>query len=157
MMMNDFCGEFGLERLSDVDKRMLNPLKLAYLGDSVFELYVRTYLITHYVMTPNEMSKKAITYVKASAQAFVIKNMMNVLTEDEITMVKRGRNQKSGSVPKNAALTDYRYATGFEALMGFLYLTEQFERAQWLALKAIEIIDNGISEFSSEGEQVEEI
>lgn len=157
MMMNEFSGAFGLERLSDTDKRMLNPLKLAYLGDSVFELYVRTYLMTHYVMTPNEMSQKAITYVKASAQAFVIKNMMTVLTEDEITMVKRGRNQKSGSVPKNAALTDYRYATGFEALMGYLYLTENFARAQWLALKAIEIVDHGISDLTSEGDQIEEV
>lgn len=157
--MNEFCNQFGLERLSETDRRMLNPLKLAFLGDAVFEVYVRTYLLTHYVMTPHEMSKKAITYVKASAQAYVIKNLMPYLEEDEVTMVKRGRNQKSGSVPKNAALTDYRYATGFESLMGYLYLQGHFERTQWLSLRAIEIIDNGIETIQEfeEGEAVEKI
>lgn len=150
--MNEFCNQMGLDKLTETDRRMLNPLKLAFLGDAVFEVYVRTYLMTHFVMTPHEMSKKAITYVKASAQAFVIKNLMNELTEAEATMVKRGRNQKSGSVPKNAALTDYRYATGFESLMGYLYLQGDFERTQWLALRAIDIIDNGVPELSVEDE-----
>nr|WP_244270533.1 ribonuclease III domain-containing protein [Proteiniborus ethanoligenes] len=107
---------------------MLSPLQLAYVGDAVYELFVRTYLLGTKNISVNELHKEAIEFVKAKAQADIIHNLEDKLTEEEWQMVKRGRNAKSGSAPKNANLLDYKYATGFETLVGFLYLTERYDR-----------------------------
>ncbi|MGX8797143.1 Mini-ribonuclease 3 [Fusibacter sp. JL298sf-3] len=139
--MEPFCSAMDLDGRSKREAGLLNPLKLAFLGDAVYEIYVRTYIMKHFVMTPHEMSKKAISYVKASEQAYAVKAMMAQLTEEEVRMVKRGRNQKSGSVPKNAQMSDYRYATGFEALLGYLFMSGDSKRAEALSLLAIELID----------------
>ncbi|SDZ25482.1 ribonuclease-3 family protein [Proteiniborus ethanoligenes] len=111
-----------------VDCKMLSPLQLAYVGDAVYELFVRTYLLGTKNISVNELHKEAIEFVKAKAQADIIHNLEDKLTEEEWQMVKRGRNAKSGSAPKNANLLDYKYATGFETLVGFLYLTERYDR-----------------------------
>ncbi len=135
--MKKFLSAMQLNPLDEQTVRMMNPLKLAYIGDAIYEAYIRTYLINQVVLTPHEMSKKAIFYVKASAQAALINGIRDQLTEEEWTLVKRGRNQHSSSVPKNALLSDYRYATGFEALIGYLYLVGNEDRI-------IEIVRDGI-------------
>ncbi|WP_425448435.1 Mini-ribonuclease 3 [Dethiothermospora halolimnae] len=124
-----------LKKITKVDKsydkrdaRMLSPLQLAYLGDSVYEVLVRTYLLTNNNVSVNKLHKKAIKYVKAKAQAGIVFSLEKNLTEEEWGIVKWGRNAKSLSVPKNANISDYKYATGFETLIGFLYLTEEFDR-----------------------------
>ncbi|GAU79710.1 Mini-ribonuclease 3 [Fusibacter sp. 3D3] len=139
--MNEFLETLKLDALKQMDVQMLNPLKLAYLGDAVYEAYIRTYLISKYTMTPNEMSKLAVKYVKASAQAKIAMHLQGELSEPEWTLIKRGRNQKSGSVPKNAVLSDYKYATGFEALIGYLYLVGEKKRIYEIIGRAIEIIE----------------
>ncbi len=140
--MNEFLRELTIEELKPMEVQMMNPLKLAYLGDAVYEAYIRTYIITKHTTTPNAMSKLAVKYVKASAQAQIAKVLQPELSEAEWTIIKRGRNQKSGSVPKNALLSDYKYATGFEALMGYLYLVGEKERIFKLIKRGIEIIEN---------------
>jgi len=112
----------------EIDKRRLSPLQLAYVGDAVYELFVRTYLLGVKDASVNELHKEAVKYVKAKAQADIIHFLEQALTEEEWAIVKRGRNAKSGSVPKNAKLQDYRYATGFETLVGYLYLEGNHKR-----------------------------
>ena len=112
-----------------VKARQLNPLVLAFVGDAIYEVFIRSYLVDlNRDMSVHKLHVKAISYVKAQAQSNIIKKLEPVLTEEEYTIYKRGRNSKSGTVPKNADLQEYRAATGFEALLGFLYLTEQNER-----------------------------
>ncbi|KPU26545.1 Mini-ribonuclease 3 [Caloranaerobacter sp. TR13] len=110
--------------------KMLSPLQLAYIGDAIYELLIRTYLLSKKNISVNELHKEAIRYVKAKAQANIVHNLQDKFTEEEWSVIKRGRNAKSGSAPKNADLIDYRYATGFEALLGFLYLIGDDERIQ---------------------------
>ncbi len=130
------CKDWG------VDLKTLSPLQFAYIGDAVYELFIRTYLIGRKNISVNELHKEAIEYVKAKAQADIIHYLEDKLTEEEWYMVKRGRNAKSGSAPKNANLLDYRYATGFETLIGYLYLTERHERI--LEIFSMIIDENGI-------------
>lgn len=120
--------------------RLLNPLVLAFIGDAVYEVFVRTYLInTHRDMLVHKLHVEAVTFVKAHAQSEFIKKLEDELKDDELSIYKRGRNAKSGSVPKNAAVQEYRAATGFEALFGFLYLTGQNERLEYIFNRVIEI------------------
>lgn len=128
-MGKDLCDGFkSICKGWGVDIKMLSPLQLAYIGDAVYELFIRTFLIGTKNISVNDLHKEAIEYVKAKAQADITHYLEDKLTEEEWQMVKRGRNAKSGSAPKNANLLDYRYATGFETLIGFLYLTERYER-----------------------------
>ncbi|KEI05052.1 Mini-ribonuclease 3 [Clostridium botulinum] len=107
----------------------LNPLVLAFIGDAIYEVFVRTYLVDeHRDMSAHKLHVKAVSFVKAHSQSELMKEMMDILTEEECRIFKRGRNAKSGTVPRNADVREYRMATGFEALMGFLYLTNQLER-----------------------------
>jgi ribonuclease-3 family protein len=114
--------------LSNSDIRMYNPLVLAYIGDSVYDTFIRTMLVSGGSIQVNKLHKKSIKFVQAKAQAEIIELLQNILTEDEQDIVRRGRNTKSGSVPKNADINDYRYATGFEALVGYLYLIGNTKR-----------------------------
>ncbi len=108
---------------------LYSPLVLAYIGDGVYELYVRNKLIDeHSDMPPHKLHILATTHVKASAQSNAMLLIESTLTEDELTIYKRGRNAKSATVPKNADVSEYRRATGFEALIGYLYLSEKKER-----------------------------
>ena len=116
----------------------MSPLVLAYLGDTVYESYIREHLIRQNM---NNLHKLAIQYSKAKAQATIIHEIENELTEEEMKIFKRGRNQKSHTAPKNADIIDYKYATGFEALIGYLYLGEEKERLEYIIQKGIEIIE----------------
>lgn len=107
--------------------RELSPLALAFLGDGVFELLVRTSLLNRN-KNPKTLHVQAIKSVKASAQARKIKSVMDILTEEELQVFKRGRNAKSHTVPRNADLIDYKEATGLEALFGYLYLLNRGNR-----------------------------
>lgn len=113
--------------LTGEDITMLSPLQLAYVGDAVYELLVRTYLLNK-GLNVKELHKSTIKYVKAKAQADIIHSIEESLTDDEKHFVKKGRNAKSNTTPKNADIIDYKYATGFECLVGYLYLTGQDER-----------------------------
>ena len=116
------------------DYTQLNGLALAYVGDAIYEIYIRDYLVELGQTKPNVLHRMATQYVSAKAQAFLIQEMMNsnILEETEIVMYKRGRNAKSHTSAKNADITTYRISTGFEALMGYLHLTKQTDRLEEL-------------------------
>ncbi|MCD8220744.1 MAG: ribonuclease III [Clostridiales bacterium] len=114
--------------LQEVDVHSYSPLALAYIGDAVYELLIRTKVMNHGSMQVNKMHKKTASLVQAKAQADMIKALMEELTEEETVIFKRGRNAKSVTAAKHATISDYRMATGCEALMGYLYLTGQTER-----------------------------
>lgn len=116
------------EKWQDAEVRMLSPLQLAYIGDAVYELFVRSYIMLQNNLKVNDLHKEAVKFVKAKAQAQIILALETQLTEEEWGIVKRGRNAKINSAPKNANLSEYRYATGFESLIGYLYLTGQDDR-----------------------------
>lgn len=128
---------------SDTSKNfyMYSPAQLAYAGDAVYELLVRNYIIHNYDINVNKMHKLSVNFVKANSQAYVINMLEDELTEEEKRIVKRGRNAKITSSPKNAGLMEYRYATGFEALFGYLYLTNDINRLMDLFNKAVNIIN----------------
>ena len=128
-MIFDYVGK----KLSIDEARRMNSLSLAYIGDAVFEVMVREYLIVNnQMLSAHKLHMKAITYVKAHAQSEFIREIESKLTEEELHMFKKGRNAKSATMPKNASVTEYRAATGFEALIGYLYLTGQTERLQFI-------------------------
>lgn len=108
----------------------LNPLALAYLGDSVYEVYIRKNLIDKGYVKVNDLSKEAIKYVSAKSQTDLLNKLIdkNFLTEDELEIVRRGRNAKSHKAPKNTDIVTYKYATGFECLIGYLYLQKNNDR-----------------------------
>ena len=124
---------------SEMDVRMLSPLTWAYVGDSVYEMYVRTHLINTTKLKPHKLHIEAINYVKAKAQADILKRIQDSLTEEEQDVVRRGRNAENHHLPKNAEPADYMYSTAFEALIGYLYLTKRDERLK-------EILDMCIKE-----------
>lgn len=117
----------------------MNPLNLAYMGDAVYEIYIRKYLLLNYNGKVNEVNKKCVKFVKATAQSRVVNSIMEELTLDEVRIVKKGRNASPKTVPKNTDLIDYKMATGFEALLGYLYLTGDRERLEEVIKKAIVI------------------
>lgn len=116
------------------DYTQLNGLALAYVGDAIYEIYIRDFLVEQGQTKPNTLHKMATNYVSAKAQAFLMQEILeeNMLTEPEELMYKRGRNAKSHTSAKNADITTYRVATGFESLMGYLHLTKQTERMEEL-------------------------
>jgi ribonuclease III family protein len=109
---------------------LLNPLVLAYIGDAVYEVYIRQYVIAQTNHKPNHLHKTATQYVSAKAQAKILDRLMPMLTPEEVNMVKRGRNAKSGTTAKNAEVLEYRHSTAFECLIGYLYYTQSFSRLQ---------------------------
>ena len=120
-----------MERLlkhKDVKPNELSPLTLAFIGDTVFDLLVREDLICTANRPANDLHNLAVKKVKASAQAEFIEKLLPELTEKEVAVFKRGRNAKVGHLPKNASQSDYHAATGFEALIGYLYLSDEIER-----------------------------
>lgn len=124
-----------MERLlkeKDVKPNELSPLTLAFIGDTVFDLIVREDLICKANRPANDLHNLAVQKVKASAQAGFVEKILPHLTETEIAVYKRGRNAKSGHLPKNASQSDYHMATGFEALIGYLYLSGETQRIKEL-------------------------
>ena len=118
----------------------MNPLALAYIGDGIFSDQIRKYLLGCGHQNVNFMTKTSINYVRASAQAQIIRALLPQLSEAEERMVKRGRNTAS-QVPKNANSADYRYATGFETLIGYLFLCGESERMKNLIYQSIDVIN----------------
>lgn len=106
----------------------MSPLTWAYVGDAVYELYIRTHLVNTTKLKPHMLHIEAIKYVKAEAQAKLLKNIYDQLTDDEKEIVRRGRNAQNHHLPKNATPEEYSKATAFEALIGYLYLTKEDER-----------------------------
>ncbi|MEE1015022.1 MAG: ribonuclease III domain-containing protein [Lachnospiraceae bacterium] len=125
MLKETFMNEFGLE---EQDLRTYSPLTLAYIGDAIFELVVRTVLVERKNTQPEKLHKAATKIVKAETQALMIEALKEDLTDEELTVYKRGRNAKAVTRAKNATMSEYRRATGFEALMGYLYLKGDMER-----------------------------
>uniref|UniRef100_A0A7C5ZA27 Mini-ribonuclease 3 n=1 Tax=Caldicellulosiruptor owensensis TaxID=55205 RepID=A0A7C5ZA27_9FIRM len=120
---------------------LLSPLVYAYIGDAVYELFVRNKIIAENPdLTPYLYYLKTTMYVRASSQAIAIKRLYEELDEDEKRVVKRGRNAKSKTIPKNAKLSDYKYATALETLIGYLYLQNNIDRLNYILSQVYKII-----------------
>ena len=132
-----------LDYENNIDAKQLNSLALAYMGDAVFESYVRRHLLYSGKVRPNQLHRLATRYVSAKGQCQILFQMMNekLLNEEETAVVMRGRNAKSGTVPKNTDVQTYRYSTAFEALMGYLFLEGRLERLEELVETALKYID----------------
>lgn len=128
--------------LKEVDIRTYSPLTLAYIGDAVYDLIFRTVVVERGNTAPNKLHQRAVQYVKAPTQALLIEAVMDELTEEELALYKRGKNAKPHTMAKNATMAEYKKATGLEALVGFLYLTDQMERA-------LELIQSGLHKIGS--------
>lgn len=128
-------------RKEKIDVDSMSPLIWAYVGDSVYELYIRTHLTNITKMKPHQLHIKSIQYVKAGAQADILEKLMEHLTEQEKEIVKRGRNAENHHLPKNATVQEYMYSTAFEALIGYLYLTRQDERLKEILEMCITIAE----------------
>ncbi len=128
---------------TDVTKKPTeySSLALAYLGDAVYELYVRNHLLAKGNYSVNELHKAAIHYVQAKAQSNAITALESELTEEELRVYKRGRNAKPATLPKHANVGDYHRATGFEALIGYLHLEGNSQRLHQLLEKAVAILE----------------
>ncbi len=133
-LLEQIAGAFACR---PVDVRAYSPLTLAYIGDAVYDLVIRTVVVERANRAANELHKRTVKYVNAGVQAAMIEALIEELTEDERAVYKRGRNAKTHTSAKNASIQDYRKATGFEALMGFLYLTGQTERMLYLIKEGI--------------------
>lgn len=146
--------EFGFEHyikqipgMEKVDPRMSSPLVLAYIGDCVFDLIIKLRVAGGGNRQVHKLHEETSRYVQASAQSFMMRAMQEHLTAEEHAVYRRGRNAKSVSPAKNQSITDYRRATGFEALLGYLYLNQDYDRLT-------ELVTIGL--MSMEGQQAEE-
>lgn len=137
--MTELQQVMGCGKLMPTDIRMLNPLVLAYIGDSVYDTYIRTLLVSGGSAQVAKLHKMSIAFVKAKSQADILSRISGMLTEEEQDIARRGRNTKSGTIPKNADVSDYRHATGFEALIGFLYLTGKIDRLMEILQRAVAV------------------
>ena len=126
-----------LFHLKEQDIRSYSPLTLAYLGDGVYELVIRTILVKKGNCPVNRLHKRASSLVKASAQSAIMEVIEEELTPEELSVYRRGRNAHSPTMAKHATMADYRRATGFEALMGYLYLKEEYSRMVALIRRGI--------------------
>ena len=121
--------------------KQINTTALAYLGDAVYEVAIRKYIMETGQYNADRLHTIAVRYVRAEGQALAVKALMEELTEEEQALVKRARNRKITSKPRNVAPITYKWATAFEALVGYLHLTEEQERLDWFIDRAIEIIN----------------
>lgn len=119
----------------------MNTTVLAFLGDSVYETFVRDHVIKKGQVNADLLHRAAVRFVRADAQAFALKEMMDELSEEEQSLVKRARNKKISTKPKNADPVVYKWATAFEALIGFLYLAEKQSRMEEIIQRAIDLIE----------------
>ena len=122
----------------------MNTTALAFMGDAVFETSVRAHLLKAGEIHADKLHKQAVRFVRAEAQAGLLKEILGDLSEEELALVKRARNRKSATKPKNADPVDYKWATAFEALLGYLFLAEEKARLEELIGKAIAIIEQGV-------------
>lgn len=132
--------DLRVREFSENEARNLNPLQLAIVGDGVYEVFIRTYILSSNTnLSAHNIHKEAINYVKANSQSNIMHQLERELSESELYIFKRGRNAKSATVPKNADVRDYRMATGFEALIGYLYLIGNKERLNYILNKCVEV------------------
>lgn len=115
---------------NETEVNLMSPLVWAYVGDSVYELFIRTHLVETTKLKPHKLHIETIKYVKAKAQANILERLQDTLTDKEKEIVRRGRNAENHHLPKNADPADYMHATAFEGLIGYLYLSEQKERLE---------------------------
>ncbi len=125
-------------QMKDVDIRTYSPLTLAYIGDGVYDLVIRSLVVAKGNTRASELHKRTSQIVKAHTQAEMMEILLPLLNEEEADIYRRGRNAKSPTMAKNATMSDYRRATGFEALMGWLYLKDEFERLVELVKAGVE-------------------
>ena len=130
--------QFGI---ADVDVRTYSPLTLAYIGDGVFDLVIRSVVVGKGNTRAGQLHHRTSQIVKAHTQAQMIEALLPELTEEEQEIYRRGRNAKSQTMAKNATMADYRMATGLEALIGYLYLTDQLARAVALTKRGVELLE----------------
>ena len=127
------------EKFKADEAHLLNPLTLAFIGDAVYEVFIRTYILSeNKTMKVQKLHLKTVEYVKAKAQSKYAKLILDELDEKELAVFKRGRNTKS-SAPKNADVSEYRWATGFEAIIGYLYISGNTDRINYFLKKVIEL------------------
>ena len=129
--------QFGI---ADVDIRTYSPLTLAYIGDGVFDLVIRSVIVGMGNTKAGQLHHRTSQIVKANTQARMIEALLPELTEEEMEIYRRGRNAKSPTMAKNATMSDYRMATGLEALIGYLYLMDQLDRAVELTRRGVELL-----------------
>ena len=138
MKLDSYIREqFGVE---EVDIRTYSPLTLAYIGDGVYDLLIRTVVVGRGNMRTDELHRRTSHIVKAQTQAAMAEALLPELTDAEADVYRRGRNSKSYTMAKNATMADYRRATGFEALVGWLYLNGETERIVALAKRGLELV-----------------
>lgn len=118
-----------------------NPLALAYIGDSVYDLFIRTRVLEKGNRHVTQLHRDSVRFVKAHSQAQSAHKIESILTEEEMRVLKWGRNAKSNTTPKNADVTDYRLATGFETLIGYLYLNKETQRLKYIMDIAYEAVE----------------
>ncbi|HIZ07149.1 MAG TPA: ribonuclease III [Candidatus Eubacterium avistercoris] len=128
-------------QIPDTDIRTYSPLTLAFIGDGIYDLIIRTIIVGKGNTRASQLHQHTSHLVKAHSQSVMIEHMLPHMTEEEEHIYKRGRNAKSPTMAKNATMTDYRRATGFEALMGYLYLTDQTDRMLDLIEIGLEALD----------------
>lgn len=133
-LVDNITQAFGLESR---DVRTFSPLTLAFLGDSVYEIVIRTLVVARANTSPNELNRQTSRLAKAETQAKMAHLLTERLTEEELAVYKRGRNAHSATKAKNASVADYRMATGFEALLGYLYLQGDMDRVLTLVKEGI--------------------
>ena len=119
------------------DINQMSPLVWAYVGDCVYELYIRTYLVDTTKLNPHKLHIEAIKYVKAGAQAEFLKEFYDKLSDEEKDIVRRARNTNNHHLPKNSNIQEYMYSTAFEALIGYLYLNKNYDRVKYIIEKFI--------------------
>ncbi|WP_127595272.1 Mini-ribonuclease 3 [Paenibacillus lautus] len=124
--------------------RLIPPIVLAYIGDAIYEVAVRQFLISRANLRPHHLHRTATGFVSAKAQSRILAFLDPELTEEERDVVRQGRNAKSGSIPKNADVLEYRHATAFETLVGYLYYTGEQDRLRELIGKSIEFIEGSV-------------
>lgn len=129
------------DQMNKEDLKKLNTTALAYMGDAVFEQAIREHILNKGVPDVNKLHRMSTMYVSAQAQAGIIKSLFDDLSEEEQKLVKRARNRKYHTKAKNADPVTYKWATALEALIGFLYLSEDMQRLQWVISRAVEIIE----------------
>ena len=121
---------------------LLNGSNLSYIGDAYYELEIRKYLISKNITKNKDLIKLSVEFVSASAHAYIFENIKNELTEEEMSIFTRGRNATSKGHRKNVNRLEHAISSGFEAIIGFLYLKEDYNRLEYLIKKAIEIVEN---------------
>ncbi len=126
-LSNDFY------KYSDNELRSLNSLSIAYIGDCVYELYLRNHIMKKFKnMNSHKLHFEVIKYVNAKAQKDAYFKIKDLLSEEEEIYFKKGRNSKSKTIPKNSSISDYKISTGFETIIGYLYITKNFERLDFI-------------------------